>query len=74
MSTALRRRKNLVPRRVPWTELEDELVRTQSAAEAARKTGRSLGAIYARRWELGVRDGRRTGGPGPMARQLLRRI
>jgi hypothetical protein len=32
----------------PWTPEEDEMVRTLSAREAARRTGRSLGAVYAR--------------------------
>jgi hypothetical protein len=42
----------------PWTPEEDELVRTLPPAEAARRTGRSLAAVYQRRHVLGVPDGR----------------
>jgi hypothetical protein len=44
-------------RRGFWTPGEDELVRTLPPAEAARRTGRSLLAVYARCNELGVPDG-----------------
>jgi hypothetical protein len=37
-----------------WTEAEDAVVRVLPPAEAARQTGRSLTAIYARRRRLGV--------------------
>jgi hypothetical protein len=33
---------------VPWTAEEDELVRTLSAQEVVRRTGRSLQAVYGR--------------------------
>jgi len=41
-----------------WTPEADELVRTLPAAEAARRTGRTLKAVWARRRELGMPDGR----------------
>jgi hypothetical protein len=59
MSETHRRRGTLVPGTVPWTATEDELVRTLPAAEAARRTGRSLIAVYGRRNRLQVADGRR---------------
>jgi hypothetical protein len=37
-----------------WTEADDELLRRLSPAEAARRMGRSLGAVYARRSRLGL--------------------
>jgi hypothetical protein len=37
----------------------DEWVKTLPADEAAKKTGRSLRAVYARRRRLGMPDGRR---------------
>jgi hypothetical protein len=49
-------------KRVPWTAAEDQLVRTLPPAEAARRTGRTLLAVYARRHILfnrGERFGRR---------------
>ena len=55
----LRRRGTLVPGMIPWTQAEDELVRTLSAEEAVSRTGRSLQAVYARRSLLQVPDGRR---------------
>jgi hypothetical protein len=54
-----RRRSGEVRRPGPWTPGEDELVRTLSAKEAARRTGRGLGAVYHRRHELGLPDTRR---------------
>jgi hypothetical protein len=41
----------------PWTEAEDELVRTLPPAEAAQRTGRAINAVYDRRSQLrlGVR-------------------
>jgi hypothetical protein len=42
-----------------WTKAEDALVRRLPAPEVARRTGRSLAAVYNRRHELGVPDGRR---------------
>jgi hypothetical protein len=38
----------------PWTAKEDALVRRLAAAEVARRTGRSLSAVYLRRFVLGV--------------------
>jgi hypothetical protein len=40
-----------------WTPEEDELVRTLPPAGAARRTGRTLLAVYVRCNELGVPDG-----------------
>jgi hypothetical protein len=37
-----------------WTEAHDELLRRLSPAEAARRTGRSVGAVYTRRSRLGL--------------------
>jgi hypothetical protein len=59
MSEAHRRRGTLVPGTVVWTEREDALVRSLPAAEAARRTGRTLGAVWSRRRVLGLPDGRR---------------
>src|SRR5262249_54957073 len=44
------------PRR--GTARQDELVRTLPPKDAARRTGRSLGAVYDRRRELKLLDGR----------------
>jgi hypothetical protein len=44
-----------------WKGEEDELVRTLPPPEAARRTGRSLRAVYARRLRLGLPDGRAEG-------------
>jgi hypothetical protein len=41
----------------PWSAEEDRLVRTLPPIEAARRTGRTTGAVYSRRWLLGVPDG-----------------
>ena len=38
----------------PWTPEEDELVRALPPGEAARRTGRSLRAVYDRRYALGL--------------------
>jgi hypothetical protein len=62
ISEALRRRGALVPGTIVWTAEEDELVRTLPADEAARRTGRSLIAVYSRRSRLQVPDGRRRPG------------
>jgi hypothetical protein len=59
MSRTHRKRGTLVPGTIPWTPEEDEWVKTLTAEEAAKKTGRSLKAVYARRWRLGMPDGRR---------------
>ena len=47
-----------------WTDEEDSLVRDLPPVEAARRTGRTVGAIYQRRWVLGLtlRHGRRREG------------
>jgi hypothetical protein len=37
-----------------WTAREDELVRTLSPEEATDQTGRTAGAVYQRRYLLGV--------------------
>jgi len=51
-----------------WTATEDELVRTLPALAAARRTKRSLNAVYMRRIRLGLPDGRATNGRKPKAR------
>jgi hypothetical protein len=61
MSETHRRHGTLVPGTVQWTAAEDELVRTLPTAEVARRTGRSLQAVYARRSRLQLPDGRRRG-------------
>ena len=45
----------------PWTPEEDDLVRALPAREAARRTRRTLRAVYDRRVALGVTDGGRKG-------------
>jgi hypothetical protein len=42
----------------PWTEQEDELVRTLPAKEVAKRTGRTPVAVWARRRVLQLPDGR----------------
>jgi hypothetical protein len=42
-----------------WEPWEDEAVRTRPPAEVVRRTGRTLAAVYGRRLDLGVPDGRR---------------
>src|SRR5262245_6290733 len=49
----------------PWTAAEDELVRTLPPAAVARRTGRTLQAVYARRTKLGVAQGRGSNGSRP---------
>jgi hypothetical protein len=44
-----------------WTPQEDGLVRTLPPAKVARRTGRTLTAVYVPRSLLGVPDGRRRG-------------
>jgi hypothetical protein len=61
MSQTHRRRGTLVPGTVVWEPEEDALVRSLPAAEAARRTGRTLGAVWKRRRVLGLLDGRRRG-------------
>jgi hypothetical protein len=52
----------------PWTDAEDELLRTLPPAEVARRTGRTLTAVYGRRAVLGLPDGR-AGRKVPKGRQ-----
>jgi hypothetical protein len=42
------------PTRQPWSPREDALLRKLPPAEAARRTGRTVQAVYARRFALGV--------------------
>jgi Rrf2 family protein len=53
-------------RRRAWSATEDALVRRLAPAEAARKTGRTLGSVYARRFRVGRAAGQPLGG-GPAA-------
>ncbi len=60
MSKAHRRRGTRPPwLNAPWSKREDELVRKLSAPEVAKRTGRTLTAIYSRRTTLGLPDGRK---------------
>jgi NUMOD3 motif len=61
MSAAHKRRGTLVPGTRLWTAEEDELVWTLPRGEAARRTGRTLQAVTARRRRLGLPDGRPRG-------------
>jgi hypothetical protein len=61
MSATHRQRGTLLPGTVPSTADEDELVRTLPAEDVARRTGRSLQAVYARRSRLQVPDRRKRG-------------
>jgi hypothetical protein len=58
MSETRRKRGILVPGTIVWTVEEDELLKTLPAEEVARRTGRTLTAIYTRRQRLGMPDGR----------------
>src|SRR5262249_37434062 len=49
----------------PWTAAEDELVRTLPPAAVARRTGRTLQAVYDRRTKLGVAEERGYNGSHP---------
>jgi len=61
MSEAHRLRGTRPPWLKPaWSAKEDALVRSLPAAEAAARTRRSLSAVYSRRSELGVNNGRTT--------------
>jgi hypothetical protein len=53
------------PGGLDWTREEDRLVRTLTPAEAARRTGRTLTAVYRRRHTLKVPDGRADNGRKP---------
>jgi hypothetical protein len=59
MSKSHRERGTLVPGTKTWTAQEDELVRTLRPKEAAQRTGRTLVAVWARRRELKLPDGRK---------------
>ena len=63
MSEAHRRRGTRPPAAGrPWTAAEDALLRAGlTAADAARRTGRTVAAVYKRRRQLGLPDGRRKG-------------
>jgi hypothetical protein len=59
-SDAHRRRGTRPPKAGrPWTRKEDQLAKALPAAEVARRTGRTLTAVYERRRDLKVPDGRR---------------
>jgi len=60
MSAAHKRRGTRPPKAGrPWTAEEEALLRRLPPAEAARRTGRTLKAVYAWRRVLGEPDGRR---------------
>jgi hypothetical protein len=60
MSQAHRRRGTRPPAAGrPWAAEEDELLRALPVGEVARRTGRTLTAVYNRRIDLGMPDGRR---------------
>jgi hypothetical protein len=62
MNEALRRRWRRPPfSEQLWRAAEDDLVRALPPAEAARRTGRSLKAVYQRRRVLGLADRRAKG-------------
>src|SRR5579871_4825707 len=67
MSAAHRRRGTRPPKAgSPWTAEEDALIPELPAAEVALRTGRTLRAVYDRRRQFGLPDGR-------AGRKLLRR-
>jgi hypothetical protein len=55
-AVSLKRRREGIPNAKdlprPWTAAEDEAVRTLAPVEAATRTGRTLTAVYARRFVL----------------------
>lgn len=60
MSEAHKRRGTRPPAAgVPWTEAEDEILRSHTAKEAAEKLDRTYSAVLNRRSNLGLPDGRR---------------
>jgi hypothetical protein len=59
MSATQKRIRASSPRGDQWTAKDDALVRKLPAGKAAKRTGRSLQAVYLRRHKLGVPDGRR---------------
>ncbi len=61
MSEAHRRRGTRPPKAGPaWSAKEEALLRTLPASEVAKRTGRSLSAVYSRRSTLGLNNGRTT--------------
>jgi hypothetical protein len=62
MSRTHTRRGTMAPGTKVWTAEEDELVRKLLVEEAAKKTGRSLSAVSARRKRLRVSDKEDQGG------------
>jgi hypothetical protein len=63
-AAAARLARGEVPNGRAWTPAEDALVRAVPVREAARRTKRTVTAVYKRRRKLGVADGRRAA-PGP---------
>jgi hypothetical protein len=55
MSETRKERGTFVPGTIVWTAEEDELLKTLPAEEVAKRTRRSLKAVYARRRRLGCR-------------------
>ena len=66
MSESHKRRGSLPPNVRPWSPQEDELVRAFSPREVAKRTGRPLTAVYSRRQDLKLPDGRRNNGRSPI--------
>jgi hypothetical protein len=63
MSAAQRARGTKPPKAGrPWTAAENELLRALPAADVAKRTGRTLPAIYIQRRRLKMPDGRRKSG------------
>jgi hypothetical protein len=62
-AAARRLARGQVPNGRAWTRAEDELVLTRSAAEAAKRTARTLTAVYKRRRKLRVPAWSRRAGP-----------
>lgn len=61
MSEAARRRGARPPWLKPgWSAEEDQLLLTLTPTEVAKQTGRSLTAVYGRRYVLGLNNGRTT--------------
>jgi transposase-like protein len=61
MSEAHRRRGTRPPAAGPaWSKAHDRLVLALPPAEVAKRTGRTISAVYSRRWQLGLNDGRTT--------------
>jgi hypothetical protein len=59
MSEAHQRRGTRPPKAgKPWAPWEDELVRTLRPPVVAQRTGRTLSAVWSRRWQLRLPDGR----------------